>query len=132
MTHLQSSDQELPRKLHEWYLEATTSLKPESYNPNAQKPYDDMSDEQKYIDKYIADKLLAWRDAHTKAIVEQVKARQKWIDLTHDQLLTLMNEQKTRAIKEYDHKLGLEYLETGTNSNIEFWRAKLNPIDKEN
>ena len=46
-----------PEQLHEWYLEAVKRLKPESFNPNAQKPYEDLTDEQKYIDKYIANKI---------------------------------------------------------------------------
>jgi hypothetical protein len=50
----------LARKLHEWYLEATKSLNPESYNPNAQKSYDDLTAEQKYIDNYIADETIAY------------------------------------------------------------------------
>ena len=44
--------------LHEWYLEATKELKPESYNPNAQKDYDKLTNEQKYIDIYIATKII--------------------------------------------------------------------------
>ncbi len=43
-----------PEQLHKWYLEATALLKPESFNPNAQKPYEEMTDEQKFIDQYIA------------------------------------------------------------------------------
>lgn len=46
-----------PEQLHDWYLEAVKRLKPESFNPNAQKPYEDLTDEQKYIDKYIANKI---------------------------------------------------------------------------
>lgn len=48
----------LARKLHEWYLEATARLHPESYNPNAQKPYDAMTEEQKFMDRYIAGKII--------------------------------------------------------------------------
>jgi len=46
-----------PEELHEWYLEATKLLKKESYNPNAQKPYDELSEEQKFIDKFICDRI---------------------------------------------------------------------------
>ena len=46
-----------PEMLHEWYLEATQKLRPESFNANAQKPYEEMTDEQKQIDIYIADKI---------------------------------------------------------------------------
>lgn len=37
--------EQLARKQHEWYLEATKELHPESYNPNAQKSYDDLTEE---------------------------------------------------------------------------------------
>ena len=47
----------LAKQLHAWYLEATKELNPESYNPNAQKAYEDMTDEQKFIDRYIAKKV---------------------------------------------------------------------------
>jgi len=43
-----------PEKLHQLYLDATRKLKPESYNPNAQKYYEDLTDEQQAIDIYIA------------------------------------------------------------------------------
>lgn len=59
-SHQRSSmEQEtLARKLHEWYLEATAQLSPESYNPDAQKPYDGMTEEQKSMDRYIAGKII--------------------------------------------------------------------------
>jgi hypothetical protein len=43
--------------LHNWYLEATKELHPESYNTKAQKPYSELTDEQKQIDRFIAVKL---------------------------------------------------------------------------
>jgi uncharacterized protein YuzE len=46
-----------PEELHQWYLEATKALNPESFNPNAQKPYDKLTEEQKFIDKFIANKV---------------------------------------------------------------------------
>lgn len=46
-----------PEDLHNWYLEATKELNPESYNPNAQKPYDELTDEQKFIDKFVCSRL---------------------------------------------------------------------------
>jgi hypothetical protein len=48
-----------PEQLHKWYLEATFELSPESYNPNAQKPYKELTNEQKFIDQYIADRINA-------------------------------------------------------------------------
>src|SRR3972149_5462248 len=47
----------LPEELHNWYLEATKDLKKESFNPNAQKTYDKLTDEQKFIDNFIAHKV---------------------------------------------------------------------------
>ncbi len=46
------------RQLHTWYLEATQKISPDSFNKNAQKSYDELSDEQKSIDLYIAGKLI--------------------------------------------------------------------------
>lgn len=46
-----------PNLLHKWYLEATKTLHPESYNKKAQVPYSQLSPEQKDIDIYIADKI---------------------------------------------------------------------------
>lgn len=43
-----------PEELHKWYLEAVKELKPESFNPDANTPYSELTDEQKSIDKHIA------------------------------------------------------------------------------
>jgi len=51
-----------PEQLHKWYLEAVKELKPESFNPNANKNYDELTDEQKFIDKYIADKINSLKE----------------------------------------------------------------------
>jgi len=47
-----------PEDLHNWYLEATKKLNPKSYNKEAQKPYRELSEEQKFIDKFIRKKIL--------------------------------------------------------------------------
>lgn len=44
--------------LHIWYLEAVKELHPESFNPNANKPYSELTEEQRFIDKYIRDKVV--------------------------------------------------------------------------
>ena len=47
-----------PEQLHEWYLEACQ--RPESgmdFNPAAQEPYEMLKETQKFLDKYIADKI---------------------------------------------------------------------------
>ena len=56
-------------QLHKWYLEATKELHPESYNPKAQKPYSELTDEQKFIDKYIAQAILK----HLREVAEGMK-----------------------------------------------------------
>ncbi|HPV97958.1 MAG TPA: hypothetical protein PLZ78_09040 [Spirochaetota bacterium] len=48
-----------PEQLHKWYLEATAGLTKENYNPKAQTAYEFLTDEQKSIDIYIADKINA-------------------------------------------------------------------------
>jgi len=63
--------EKLARKLHEWYLEAvqvlgeSTSDSP-AYNPEANKPYDLLTDDQKFIDNYIAENLFNTRDFITE------------------------------------------------------------------
>jgi len=52
------SDEELAEQLHTWYLEATKKIQPNSYNKNAQKKYSDLTEEQKFIDRYIAKKVV--------------------------------------------------------------------------
>lgn len=49
----------IAKQLHGWYLEATKELNPENYNAKAQVAYDDMNEEQKEIDRYIARKVLS-------------------------------------------------------------------------
>jgi len=46
-----------PEQLHQWYLEATKKLHPESFNAKAQVAYKYLTEEQQFIDKYIADKI---------------------------------------------------------------------------
>jgi len=50
--------EQLAEKLHEWYLEASKQLHPESYNPNAQKSFAQLTEEQKFLDRYIAGRIL--------------------------------------------------------------------------
>lgn len=51
-----------PEELHLWYLEAVKKLKPESFNSNANKDYSELTEEQKFIDKFIADKINEKQD----------------------------------------------------------------------
>lgn len=50
--------EEMAEKLHNWYLEATKNLHKESYNKKAQIPYKDLTEEQKQIDRYIAEQII--------------------------------------------------------------------------
>lgn len=52
---------ELARKLHEWYLDAIGILIEKGssdYNKNAMKPYNKLNPNQRFIDLYIARKLI--------------------------------------------------------------------------
>ena len=68
-----SVKEDLARKTHYWYLEATRELKPESYNSKAQLAYDDLTEEQQFIDKYIADKLLTYFTQLLNEILPEAK-----------------------------------------------------------
>jgi hypothetical protein len=57
----------LANQLHRWYLEATLTLDPKNYNPDAQKKYEDLNEEQKFIDRYIAMKVSKELNKHFKA-----------------------------------------------------------------
>ena len=52
----------LAKQLHHWYLEATKDLDPDNFNPNAQKSYDELTEQQQFIDRYIANKVGAQID----------------------------------------------------------------------
>ena len=45
-----------PETLHRWYLEITKQLNPSSFNANAQKSYEELTDEQRRIDEYICER----------------------------------------------------------------------------
>ena len=48
-----------PEQLHKWYLDCIGHLRPDAYNPKAVRPYAELTEEQKEIDKYIASKVNA-------------------------------------------------------------------------
>lgn len=62
----------MARKLHELYLEATRELNSESYNSNAQKSYDDLTEEQKEIDRYIAKAICKLQNEDIKKMAERI------------------------------------------------------------
>lgn len=63
----------LPEQLHSWYLEAVKELKPESFNPNANKPYSEITDEQKSIDIYIANKITNLFSQEKEKWIREIK-----------------------------------------------------------
>lgn len=73
------------QQLHEWYLEATQELNPDSYNPDAQKNYSDLTEEQRYISAYIAHRVEnmlseAQLDAYDKGYDAAVDAIKRQIN----------------------------------------------------
>jgi len=65
--------EELARQLHEWYLEATLHLTPDSFNKNAQKSYDELTEQQKNIDRLIANRIIAREQRLQDRIDEAVR-----------------------------------------------------------
>jgi len=68
--------EEIAIQLHTWYLIATRELNPENYNPKAQKPYSELNDEQKQIDRLIAKCVLSWHKAEVKRVLEELKLKE--------------------------------------------------------
>lgn len=77
------SEEELARKLHEWYLEAT-SQDGAKYNHEAVVPYDDLPEGSKLLDRYIARKVNIDCEERVRAAVEEERGRiQKIINRFH-------------------------------------------------
>jgi hypothetical protein len=47
-----------PELIHNWYLEACKKVSRKSYNKRAQKTYSELSDEQKFLDRFIVNKIF--------------------------------------------------------------------------
>ena len=60
-----------PEQLHIWYLESTAKLNKKSFNSDAQGEYAELTEEQKFIDKYIAKKIVNV----VRLAVEELKSR---------------------------------------------------------
>lgn len=63
---------DLAEQLHNWYLEAVVNLSPGDFNPDANKPYSQLTDEQKYLDKYIAAKVSYLLAEQAREIIEEI------------------------------------------------------------
>lgn len=59
-----------PEQIHIWYLEATKKINPKFYNQKAQKFYNELSKEQKSIDRYVANKIQQLLDEQKKEIIK--------------------------------------------------------------
>lgn len=55
--------EEFAEQIHNWYLEACRELDPSNFNAKAQVPYADLTAEQKFLDRFLARKLLTPIDA---------------------------------------------------------------------
>lgn len=78
MTPDNSVEDKVAEKLHNWYLEAVKEISPESFNPLANKPYSELTDEQKSIDRFIAAKVSKLL---TEARIDELKLFQLSDDL---------------------------------------------------
>lgn len=67
------------KELHDWYLQSTKLLNPKSYNPNAQKPFENLTKEQQQIDKLIAYKV----NLKHEMIVDELKLSQRMMMKTY-------------------------------------------------
>jgi len=54
--------EDLAKKLHEWYLEALEKSDPDRSDPEVQKAYEKLSIEKKFLDQYIAKKIIEYFD----------------------------------------------------------------------
>ena len=64
--------EELAKQIHTWYLEASQKLHPESINAEAQKSYEDLTEEQKFLDRYMAEKISSLLLAHQEEIEKKL------------------------------------------------------------
>lgn len=68
--------EEIAEQLHCWYLEAVQKIDPNNYNHKAQKPYNELNEDQKFLDRYIAKKVIALHHSHTEQI-EQARREER-------------------------------------------------------
>ena len=96
----------LAKKLHEWYLEACQ--KKESgmdFNPKAQEPYEGLKETQKFLDRYIAEKIIQLLEKSQKEA----------------------NQEMYQALKEARHQFADEVL--GELEKIKHTNCKLDGCD---
>lgn len=66
-------EEDLAREVHGWYLESCKELDPESYNAKAQKSYDELTEGQKFLDRYMAKKILEMVSKTKEEQVNRIK-----------------------------------------------------------
>ncbi len=71
------SDKITPEQLHKWYLQAIKYVDPENFNPKADKDFEDMTEEQQYIDQHITLRI----NEVIKQAVKELKEEIDKIDL---------------------------------------------------
>ena len=49
-----------PEQLHEWYMQCIASVPARALNQRAGVPYDELTDDQKYIDEFMAQRVNDW------------------------------------------------------------------------
>lgn len=73
-----TTKERLAEQLHLWYLEACQ--KPESgfeFNPKAQEPYEALPEGSKFLDRYLAEKILGLLSSQKQAVVEMIERQKK-------------------------------------------------------
>ena len=82
-----------PENLHKWYLEAVSNLQKQSFNHNANKPYEKLTQEQQYIDQYIAERINSHRLAGMKKVSNFMELAKDhyWDSLEKDKELIMLH-----------------------------------------
>lgn len=73
-----TTKEKLAEQLHLWYLEACQ--KPESgfeFNPKAQEPYEALPEGSKFLDRYLAEKILGLFSSQKQAVVEMIESKRR-------------------------------------------------------
>jgi len=100
-----------PKELHKWYLEATSRLNFGSFNQNAQKPYEELTVEQKFIDEYISNKIKAKVKETIWKLVDKITKYnlRNWSGASHNQreIWKGMINMWIKEIDELEKELGL-------------------------
>lgn len=90
---MKSIQQMTPEHLHKWYLEAISFITKSSYNKDAKKPYEELTEEQKFIDKYICKKILEVQKKQVALLKEELEDRYPtWVETNLINVIKLIDE----------------------------------------